>query len=415
MTLPSLRQWRLGAGLVLFTYVSTHLLNHALGLISLAAMQEGQVWFLRLWRNPLGTVALYGALIVHALLALWFLYERRTLRMPAWQATQIGAGALHSPAPARPRYGNADGVRHVRHRRAPTLAFSSSSGSSPGSGAPPGGGPGPWCGSTGAWGFTTGFASGPWYPRAGCGSLPSPCSCPCWLSSASSRRARGRPPRGPAGVGRRDPPRGQRARARPSARPWPACKAVMSVYGGTLGAVLLARGIRALLARRRTIRIAYPSGRTVQVAPGFTVLEASRNAGIPHASVCGGRGRCSTCRIRIVQGLQPCPLRAPTRCGCYGGSAPPRMCGWPASSARRVTSASSPCSRSSRPPARSTPGDEKPGREQEVVVLFADLRGFTRLAEHKLPYDVVFLLNRYFEVVGTAIETGGRHRQPVHR
>src|SRR5262249_41690071 len=36
-----------------------------------------------------------------------------------------------------------------------------------------------------------------------------------------------------------------------------------------------------------------------------------------------------------------------------------------------------------------------------------DLRGFTRLAEHKLPYDVVFFLNRYFEAVGRAIAAAG--------
>jgi adenylate cyclase len=48
------------------------------------------------------------------------------------------------------------------------------------------------------------------------------------------------------------------------------------------------------------------------------------------------------------------------------------------------------------------------GQEQEVAVLFADLRGFTSIAEHKLPYDVVFLLNRYFDVVGDAIaQVGG--------
>ena len=47
------------------------------------------------------------------------------------------------------------------------------------------------------------------------------------------------------------------------------------------------------------------------------------------------------------------------------------------------------------------------GQEREVAVLFADLRGFTRISEHKLPYDVVFLLNRYFEVVGDAIERAG--------
>jgi adenylate cyclase len=51
--------------------------------------------------------------------------------------------------------------------------------------------------------------------------------------------------------------------------------------------------------------------------------------------------------------------------------------------------------------------DLRQGHEQEVAVLFADLRGFTRMAEHKLPYDVVFFLNRYFEAVGTAITSAG--------
>jgi len=53
-------------------------------------------------------------------------------------------------------------------------------------------------------------------------------------------------------------------------------------------------------------------------------------------------------------------------------------------------------------------GHERQGVEQEIAVVFADLRGFTRMAEKRLPYDVVYLLNRYFEVVGSAIErTGG--------
>jgi adenylate cyclase len=47
------------------------------------------------------------------------------------------------------------------------------------------------------------------------------------------------------------------------------------------------------------------------------------------------------------------------------------------------------------------------GQEQDVTILFADLRGFTRLAEPKLPYDVVFFLNRYFEAVGGAIKEAG--------
>jgi adenylate cyclase len=47
------------------------------------------------------------------------------------------------------------------------------------------------------------------------------------------------------------------------------------------------------------------------------------------------------------------------------------------------------------------------GMEKEIVILFADLRGFTKLSEHKLPFDVVFLLNRYFTEMGRAIEDAG--------
>ncbi len=49
------------------------------------------------------------------------------------------------------------------------------------------------------------------------------------------------------------------------------------------------------------------------------------------------------------------------------------------------------------------------GIEREVAVLFADLRAFTRMAEGRLPYDVVFVLNQYFKAMGGVIEQqGGR-------
>src|SRR6266545_5951624 len=87
-----IRRLRLGSGLVLLTYLTTHFTNHTLGLVSLEAMNAGRVWFLALWRNPLGTTVLYGALLTHLLLAFWSLYRRRHLRMPAWEATQLGLG-----------------------------------------------------------------------------------------------------------------------------------------------------------------------------------------------------------------------------------------------------------------------------------------------------------------------------------
>src|SRR6185312_14551570 len=47
------------------------------------------------------------------------------------------------------------------------------------------------------------------------------------------------------------------------------------------------------------------------------------------------------------------------------------------------------------------------GAEREIAILFADLRSFTQLSEQKLPYDLVFLLNRYFAEMGHAVEAAG--------
>jgi adenylate cyclase len=49
------------------------------------------------------------------------------------------------------------------------------------------------------------------------------------------------------------------------------------------------------------------------------------------------------------------------------------------------------------------------GTEREIAVMFCDLRGFTALSEHRLPYDVVFLLNRYFAAMGEAITDSDGH------
>ena len=54
----------------------------------------------------------------------------------------------------------------------------------------------------------------------------------------------------------------------------------------------------------------------------------------------------------------------------------------------------------------------RPGREEEIAVLFCDLRNFTDLSEARLPYDVVFLLNRYFAIVGQAVGSCSMNRCP---
>lgn len=89
-----IREIRLFSGLVLLFFVISHLVNHALGLISLGAMEKGLGWFLLLWRHPLATALLYGSVLIHFLLGLHALYRRRTLRMPPHEAAQLALGLV---------------------------------------------------------------------------------------------------------------------------------------------------------------------------------------------------------------------------------------------------------------------------------------------------------------------------------
>src|SRR5262245_54223181 len=86
------RSLRLASGIVLFTFVTTHLLNHAAGLASLEAAEGGRLLFIALRRNPVMTTLFYTALVTHMLLAFIALYDRRTLRMPRLEIIRIVLG-----------------------------------------------------------------------------------------------------------------------------------------------------------------------------------------------------------------------------------------------------------------------------------------------------------------------------------
>jgi ferredoxin len=78
-------------------------------------------------------------------------------------------------------------------------------------------------------------------------------------------------------------------------------------YAAAIALVFAARGVRLINERRGgMIRLTYPD-RAIRVPKGLTVLEASYRHHVPHANVCGGKGRCSTCRIRIVSDLSGLP------------------------------------------------------------------------------------------------------------
>jgi adenylate cyclase len=403
------RRLHLVTGLILFLYLLTHLVNHALGLVSLGAIEAGRQVFVAFWRSLPASVLLYGALALHVGLALRALYRRRRLSMPLWEAIQLVLGFAVPPLLvlhvlgtrfAAEVLGTTDSYLYVL-----LIYFVTS----------------PALGVKQVLVVLVAWAHGciglhcwlrlrPGYRRA----LPVVFAAALLVPALSLAGflVAGRDVRALA----EDPVWLEMAAAQINFADEAGVALVYRLedgfligFGAVLVGVLLARLARASLNRRRGIvGIAYSGGRRVNVVAGTTILEASRSAGIPHASVCGGRGRCSTCRVRISRGLEnlPEPSEEERRVLARIRAAPNvrLACQTRPSGEIEVQPLLPPAAtaRDALPAARHLLGEER-----EVAVLFADLRDFTALAENKLPYDVVFVLNRYFAAMGMAVEEAG--------
>jgi adenylate cyclase len=162
---------------------------------------------------------------------------------------------------------------------------------------------------------------------------------------------------------------------------------------------------KATASARKLITVDYVDAGRVQASPDQTILEISRANAIDHVCVCGGQAKCSTCRVVVIDGLENCTPRTPgeARMAKLKGFGPElrlacqtRVTG-PVRLRRLVLDKAD---MSSVIKAR----DEVTGRERDLAVLFADIRGFTAFAEANLAYDVVHILNRYFDLIGGAID-----------
>lgn len=406
-----IRRLRLASGLVLFAYVLTHFVNHSLGIVSLAAMEAMLSWVYPIWSHPLGASLLYGALLLHLALALYALWQRRSLKLQPPEVVQYALG-FSVPLLA---------AQHVTTTRIDTAFYD------------------------GNFGHYINVLTALWYGDPVGGALQVALLLAAWTHACMGLRfwlrlrwwydtaqpflyaaallvpvlallgyvAGGREI---AVVLAQNPDRIARmmaAQPPPEARPallaiaWGIRFALL----GSVTAVLLARWLRHRWQRRHGVaRITYPGGRWIEVVHGFTVLEASRMLGVPHASVCGGKGRCSTCRVRVrgAPGVLPNPSAEETSVLRRIG-APPSV---------RLACQLRPRGDIEVVPllpaaAKAREGFRRPsyahGGEREIAILFADLRDFTRVAETKLPYDVVFMLNRYFQAMGQAIDAAGGH------
>jgi adenylate cyclase len=404
-----IRRLRLFSGLVMLAYVTMHLLNHAVGLISLEAM-ENVLWYIfRIWTNRPAQLLLYSSFLVHYALAVYALWQRRTLRLRASELSQVVLG-FAIPFLL---------VRHVVTTRISDSFLHTDVGyyayllwvyfvRSPEYGVVQ------MLVLVVAWGHAMiglhfWLRVRPWYARLQPAALVVAVLIPA-LSLLGAIEA-GRQVTALAA----DPNWIHERITLPSPETQSILETVTELliwfFAGMVGAVLLARGARRIWqCRHGLVRIGYPDGRIVEVTPGTSVLEASRLAGIPHASVCGGRGRCSTCRIRVrgeIHSIDP-PAEDEMRVlHRIGATLNVRLaCQLRPRGAVDVTPLLPPFAHAVDGRRRV---DLAQGTEREIAILFVDIRGFTALSEGRLPYDVVFVLNRYFAAMGRAVEaTGGR-------
>ncbi|HEV7480481.1 MAG TPA: adenylate/guanylate cyclase domain-containing protein, partial [Roseiarcus sp.] len=176
-----------------------------------------------------------------------------------------------------------------------------------------------------------------------------------------------------------------------------------------LAATLSARAFRQWRERRvGSIRLTYPD-RTIRVARGFSVLEASLINSIPHAHVCGGRGRCSTCRIRILGEMTDLPVASAAEQAVLERvhAGPEVRLACQLRPTRDITLVPMLSPHTTAVDAYRTGAPASSGIERYVVIMFVDMRGSSRLAERRLPFDTVFIINQFLNAVSSAVLSAG--------
>jgi len=410
----SIRQVRFACGLVLFTYLVSHFLNHALGNISLDALAFGVHYHILFWQFLPVAILFYTAVLVHGGLGIWALYERRQFRWKAMEPLQLVLG-LSIPALI---VAHAVGVRLGHTLFGQTKLY-----------------PQVLHGYWVVWPYKMWLTLSVLIIAWIHGSI----GLYFWLRMKSFFK-----PAAPfllaaavlvptlATLGLYQA--GRTVISESASAEWRAANLSQTIVGtppqqqtlervteyfligylGLIAFVLVARGARALIERRGgMISLSYGNGRTVRVPKGLSVLEASLRHQVPHASVCGGRARCSTCRIRVIGDHSSLP--APSNREAFvlnrvgAGSDPAIRL---ACQLRPETDLSFFQIFTPHTASKGASGPSHIGEERYLVSVFVDMRGSTRLAENRLPFDTVFVVNRFLGAVSQAvIECGGQPNQ----
>lgn len=411
--LPTVRQTRLATGLVLFTYVTTHFINHALGNVSIAAMESGLKLQKAIWQSLPGAVILYAAFLIHMCLGFSTLYSRRDFRFTRAEATQLVLG-LTIPFLL---------VDHFLGTRVSLSLYGTEKGyaeellkfwvRSPFFGVLQGlllliv-----WIhGCIGIWFWLrlkrfyhaakeTLFAIAILIPvlallgnYQGGRLIQLAAEDANWVASRFPPSRVGTPAQNAQLVTDR--------------------YALLGLLAVVLLSIFLARGLRTRAERRRGMVTISFLTRSVRAPVGLSVLEACLRHDIPHAHVCGGRGRCSTCRIRVISSGEPLPPISPaelTALKRFGAGAHVRL----ACQLRPTCDVVAVALLSPDITAKNLHGLHRPhlGEERVLAIMFVDMRDSSKLAENCLPFDTVFIFNQFLDAVSRAVvDAGGAPNQ----
>lgn len=404
---------RLGSALVMLTFVSVHLAAHSLLLVGQEVAEPVLAFLMRPWRSATGTALLLLAFLVHYANALWSVYERRSLRLARWEWAQLGLGlciplliALHIASTRLAEISHGVDTSYawvlvLLWVKSPLLAALQMTALAT------------------IWGHAAigihfWLRVKRWYPRwrslfaIVALMLPTLALAGFVAAGNGERRAAATDPafleQSLAAVN-----------ASEAALAWVdrLALALVATHLALIALVLAARLVRrGLQARRQPPVLFHASGRKLPIVPGASVLELLRDAGIPHASVCGGRARCTTCRVRVGSGDEALPQP-----GGAEAIALARIGAVPGIRLACQIRPTADCAVTPLLPADASAVDGAmrgglEGSERVVTVMFVDLRGSTSLGEAKLPYDVLFILNRFFREMNAAIAaTRGHYSQ----
>ncbi len=411
------RQVRLVCGLVLFAYLVSHFLNHALGNISMDALAIGVTYHTLFWQFLPVAIAFYTAALLHTGLGICALYERRQFRWRAIEPLQLVLGLSVPALIITHLTGVRLGQTLFGHEKLYPQVFFAFWVAWP---------PKKWLLFTvlliswihGCIGLYFWLRMKAFFKRAAPFLLAAAVLVPTLAMLGLYQGGRSVVEDSDSAEWRAE----NLSRAKVGTQ---AEQAVLNTienyfligYLGLLGLVLLARGVRTLHERRGgMITLSYGNGRTVRVPKGLSVLEASLRNNMPHASVCGGRARCSTCRIRVIGDCSGLPEPSQREAFVLNrvGAADPSIrlaCQLRPTSDLSFFQLFMPHAMTADAHAASP---ARIGQERYLVSMFVDMRGSTMLAEKRLPFDTVFIVNRFLGAVSQAvIECGGQPNQFV--